>query len=210
MPWLHLAYYFSVENKIVLDVEAVIEKNDDIQVHDIEQTEQFLENLDETEIDQILINNGYELEEVKVDQELAFANLPFIIPVVIGVGVRVIGKQVMKTAVKSANKAKSVGGQASKAINLPSYKTIRIDISHIISGHTRNGVRAARSGKKDLFPDHLSEKQIENLVREAYKHAKKIDTQGDRVLVRGNSGDMNIEMWVNTKTKMIETAYPKF
>ncbi len=46
--------------------------------------------------------------------------------------------------------------------------------------------------------------QVENLVREAYRNSKKIKTQGERVLLRGN----NIEMWVNTKTKTIETAYP--
>lgn len=31
-----------------------------------------------------------------------------------------------------------------------------------------------------------------------------METQGDRVRVRGDG----IEMWVNVKTKMIETAYP--
>lgn len=60
------------------------------------------------------------------------------------------------------------------------------------------------SSLKTMFPDNLSEKQVENLVREAYRNSKKIKTQGERVLLRGN----NIEMWVNTQTKTIETAYP--
>ncbi|WP_083564012.1 EndoU domain-containing protein [Chryseobacterium carnipullorum] len=57
---------------------------------------------------------------------------------------------------------------------------------------------------KTVFPDNLSEGQVENLVRSAYKNSKKVKKQGDRVLLRGN----DIEMWVNTKTKTIETAYP--
>lgn len=60
------------------------------------------------------------------------------------------------------------------------------------------------SSLKTIFPDNLSEKQIENLVRQAYRNAKKIKTQEERVLLRGNK----IEMWLNTQTKTIETAYP--
>ncbi|WP_223606936.1 EndoU domain-containing protein [Chryseobacterium sp. OSA05B] len=89
-----------------------------------------------------------------------------------------------------------------KPANLPAWKTIAVDIEHIASGHMKGGSRV--SSIKTVFPDNLSEGQVENLVRSAYKNSKKVKTQGDRVLLRGN----DIEMWVNTKTKTIETAYP--
>jgi len=69
-------------------------------------------------------------------------------------------------AAQKAEKAKDKG--TSKAINLPSYKKVRIDMEHIMSGHSKAGGRAAQSG------------------------------------------GITIEMWVNTKSKVIETAYPKF
>lgn len=97
-----------------------------------------------------------------------------------------------------------------KPVNLPSYKTINIDMKHILSGHVESGHRAKQSGKKDLFPRNMSQKQIENAIREAYKSGKRLKTQGDRVKIEGNGGGMKIEMWVNIKTKTIETAYPKF
>ncbi|MNO88463.1 hypothetical protein D3C76_799130 [compost metagenome] len=99
---------------------------------------------------------------------------------------------------------------ACKPINLPSYKSIDIDMDHIISGHTKGGSRATQSRIKDLFPENMNNSQIEKTVRDAYKNSSKLQTQGDRVLVRGQSNGLTIEMWVNTKTKTIETAYPVF
>jgi len=60
------------------------------------------------------------------------------------------------------------------------------------------------SSRKSTFPENMTQSQVEKLVREAYRYGERVRTQGDRVLVRGN----NIEMWVNTTTKSIETAYP--
>ena len=57
----------------------------------------------------------------------------------------------------------------------------------------------------------MTKKQLEAYVRSAYKNvAKKLKTQGDRVLVRGENGGVTVEMWINTSTNMIETAYPVF
>jgi hypothetical protein len=89
-----------------------------------------------------------------------------------------------------------------KPVNLPSWRNMGIDIDHIASGHMKGGSRV--SSIKDLFPDGMSKSQVEKAVRQAYRYGERVKTQGDRVLVRGN----NIEMWVNTKTKTIETAYP--
>jgi Pretoxin HINT domain/Bacterial EndoU nuclease len=91
---------------------------------------------------------------------------------------------------------------ACKPINLPSWKKIKIDIDHIASGHMKGGSRVSPS--KDLFPENMTKSQVEKTVREAYRNGQRVETQGDRVRVQGN----NIEMWVNTRTNTIETAYP--
>lgn len=43
---------------------------------------------------------------------------------------------------------------------------------------------------------------------EAYKYGEKVAVNGDRVLVRGYSQGLTIDMWVNRATNVIETAYP--
>ncbi|GIN86917.1 hypothetical protein J6TS2_33030 [Heyndrickxia sporothermodurans] len=63
--------------------------------------------------------------------------------------------------------------------------------------------------KKKEFTQNSSMKTEIDENRNAYKHGKKIKKQGNRVKVQGESGRLKIEMWVNTKTKVIETAYPK-
>jgi rhs family protein (fragment) len=82
---------------------------------------------------------------------------------------------------------------------------------HIMDRHTKCGDVAKQSGKKDLFPENMTERQIKKAILEAYSKAKRIRTQsGDsnKVLVRGQADGMTIEMWVNKATKLIETAYP--
>jgi hypothetical protein len=95
----------------------------------------------------------------------------------------------------------------SKPINLPAWKDIIIDLAHITSGHVAGGSRA--SAQKDKFPPGMTPEKIESAVRNAYKVCKKLQTQGDRVLVVGTADGLTIEMWVNTSTKTIETAYPQ-
>ncbi len=94
-----------------------------------------------------------------------------------------------------------------KSISLPSLRKIKIDLDHIISGHTLGGSRA--SSIKTLFGQNLSPKQIERMIKTAYSNAKKIKTQGNRVKLRGTASDgTSIEIWLNKVTKTIETAYP--
>lgn len=95
-----------------------------------------------------------------------------------------------------------------KAVNLPAWKKVGIDMEHILSGHTVGGGRVSKL--KTLFPQGMSESQIEKAVREAYRYGQKVGTQGDSVLVRGTSNNLTIEMWVNVEKKTIETAYPIF
>ena len=80
---------------------------------------------------------------------------------------------------------------------------------HILDRHTATGRTAVQSGIKDLFPDHMTPKQIENAIKEAYSNAKRLQTQGERIKVIGESSIGKIEIWVNKVSKTIETAYPK-
>jgi hypothetical protein len=52
------------------------------------------------------------------------------------------------------------------------------------------------------MPTDRTSNQLTDISRPAH------ETQGDRVVVRGTHNKVIIEMWVNTKTKIIETAYP--
>ena len=84
-------------------------------------------------------------------------------------------------------------------------------MTHIMDIHTKCGDVAKQSGKKDLFPENMTERQIKKAILEAYSKAKRIRTKsGDsnKLLVRGQADGMTIEMWVNKATKLIETAYP--
>jgi hypothetical protein len=92
------------------------------------------------------------------------------------------------------------------SFNLPSKKTINVDMGHIASGHMKGGSRL--SPLKDVFPDHWSVDQVEQAIRDAYDQAKRIGSQGDRVLLRGVGDGLKIEMWLNKATRTIETAYP--
>lgn len=78
-------------------------------------------------------------------------------------------------------------------------------MGHVLERHTTGGPFAAG---RTTFPELMNEKGIERAIREAYRYGEKIGIQGDRVLMRGTSGGMTIEMWVNRATGMIETAYP--
>ena len=96
-----------------------------------------------------------------------------------------------------------------KPVNLPSMKKLTIDMDHIVSGHTPNGNRRDPNGNKGVFYG-MTAAAINKAIQEAYGTCEKIITQGERILVRGYSKtyDMVIEMWVNVKDYVIETAYP--
>ena len=96
---------------------------------------------------------------------------------------------------------------ASKPINLPAARKVTINSDHIKNNHTNKGNGGPQ---KDKFPDTMKLVAIERTIRAAYKVAEKIQSQGDRVLLRGNGNGMTIIMWLNKVTKIIETAWPKF
>lgn len=52
---------------------------------------------------------------------------------------------------------------------------------------------------------------IQKAIEEAYNAGKKLQTQGNSVFIRGFSKtyDMVVEIWVDLKTYVIKTAWPK-
>ncbi|MEM9656231.1 MAG: RHS repeat-associated core domain-containing protein, partial [Actinomycetota bacterium] len=97
-----------------------------------------------------------------------------------------------------------------KCPNLPSWKKLEVDMAHISSGHMPGGSRV--SSQKGIF-ENMTQRQVRAAVRDAYNGGKRMQTQVGpdghvRVRVRGEGGGRTIEMWVNTSTRRIETAYP--
>jgi hypothetical protein len=81
-------------------------------------------------------------------------------------------------------------------------------MDHIGPRHMTGGPFTAG---RDVFPDSMSTRGVSRDIRNAYRYGERVSSQGDRVLVRGPSAAMpgrQIEMWVNTRTRQIETAYP--
>lgn len=104
-----------------------------------------------------------------------------------------------------------------KAVNLPAWEKLTVDLEHITSGHKAGGQRLVSSmkagGAKDVFPEWMTDKQIIGAIKEAYGNAKKLKTQvdgnGDTIVkLLGQSNGIKIEMYVNTTQKMVQTAYP--
>jgi hypothetical protein len=93
-----------------------------------------------------------------------------------------------------------------KPVNLPSWRKVGIDLDHVLSGHMRGGNRV--SSLKTLFPADMTRGNIASEIRSAYRNAKRLKTQGPRVLVRGRGKRLELEMWVNLDERIIETAYP--
>lgn len=77
---------------------------------------------------------------------------------------------------------------------------------HVMDRHAAGTTYA----NKTLFPGWMNEQAIERAIREAYRYGRKLQTQGERVLIRGEADKLTIEMWVNVENEVIETAYPAF
>ena len=96
-----------------------------------------------------------------------------------------------------------------KPINLPSANKVTINMEHVLSGHVKGGSRV--SAQKTLFPENMNPNQIQKAIKDSFKSCKKLETQGERVLLEGVSRDnLRIQMWLNRTTKTIETAYPVY
>jgi hypothetical protein len=103
-----------------------------------------------------------------------------------------------------------------KAVNLPAWRRVEIDMEEVTSGHMEGGYRLIQSridatgGGKDAFPAGMSEGEVASAIRQAYRFGRAVERQGERSRVIGPWGNYQIEMWVNRSTRIIETAYPKF
>ncbi|RFU83027.1 hypothetical protein DY218_29820 [Streptomyces triticagri] len=96
-----------------------------------------------------------------------------------------------------------------KPVNLPGWRKVDVDMDHVLDRHTAAGKTYKQSGIKTKFPDGMSAKRIKSTIRKAYKSSSIAGrSQGDRVFLRGSANGLEVEMWVNKKTGMIETAYP--
>ncbi|WP_199517381.1 RHS repeat-associated core domain-containing protein, partial [Nucisporomicrobium flavum] len=96
-----------------------------------------------------------------------------------------------------------------KRINLPSHRTVDIDLDHVIKRHTAGGRIYRQSGNKTKFPDDMSPEQIESTIRQAYRNAEVVGrSQGSRRFLRGSTNGLEVEMWLDLSTRRIETAYP--
>jgi RHS repeat-associated protein len=90
--------------------------------------------------------------------------------------------------------------RSASPVGLPGVRSVKVDVEHA-ARHRPNG---------DNWPPGMTNRQIERSIRQAYRNGKRVRTQGDRVKVRGKDNDgRTVEMWVNTRTRTIETAYPK-
>ena len=123
-------------------------------------------------------------------------------------GALAIGAHQTAKPTYSENSPSSKNGNK-KPKNIPSWKKMNLEIDHITSGHMPDGPRNP-DGKKSVFYG-VTASQLIKLIHEAYNHSSKVATVGDRIKLRGYSSTFNIvvEIWINIKEYVIESAYPK-
>ena len=128
---------------------------------------------------------------------------------ILSAGATVIVTERMCYIYKKGGKVyKKYKNRIKKSKNLPSVKKVELDMEHIMSGHSSGGKRGGEN--KDRFPAYMSKKAIRKAILNAYKCAKVIKTQGERVFLEGKWGKYKIQMWLNKAKKIIETAWPKY
>jgi hypothetical protein len=103
------------------------------------------------------------------------------------------------------------------AFRPPAWHKVTLDMEHVLSGHRSYGARylqALKDGKiKDIWPDNVSDRFIKNSIRTAFGNARIINTNPghSRVLLEGHSkAGTRIQMWYESSTKTITSAWPKF
>ena len=92
-----------------------------------------------------------------------------------------------------------------RAINLPGWQKVTVDMEHIAERHMTGGM--VTEGRSVFV--NLNQQGVMAAVQQAYGSATKVAVQGDRVLLSGTTKTgMTVEMWLNKATNTIETAYP--
>lgn len=99
---------------------------------------------------------------------------------------------------------------------LPSWKKVKVDMDHIISGHTAGGGRGDKN--KDKWPVGMTSIQISRAIREAYNTAQKAgplqyswqDGVGHaRQFFEGIWNNRVVQFWFDYTTNQIDSAWPK-
>lgn len=130
-------------------------------------------------------------------------------------------EDLIKPLESRAQKVLSSGAEKVKAINLPAWEklTFKVDAGetkpHFLTGHKIGEGRLAQSikdgGRKTVFPEWMSGKQILNAIKDAYNNGKKVKTQfldGEKVVtVEGTSNGLSIRIHINLDLSRIESAY---
>lgn len=83
-------YYSVKKHEILLNEQEALSKNPNLTNQELNQVNKYLKSLSDEDIDEILIENGYSLEEVKIDPSLGHANIVWYVPVII-IGILVTG-----------------------------------------------------------------------------------------------------------------------
>ena len=129
------------------------------------------------------------------------------------------------TKVMESRAAQMLSG-LKKAVNLPAFEKLsfRIDPGevkpHFLTGHKTDGGRLAQSlkdgGKKTIFPEWMTEKQIYSAIEDAYKNSTKAKSTknfdvGKVITLDGYSKKFNLKIRIhlNLDLKQIESAYPR-
>jgi hypothetical protein len=101
---------------------------------------------------------------------------------------------------------RGAAGAATKALNLPAWRKVGVDMTHILERHVPG---AKYSAGRSVFPSTMNEKGIMRAIREAYESSTMVAVQGtERILLQGHGRGLTIAMWFNKATNAIETAYP--
>lgn len=121
---------------------------------------------------------------------------------------------------KDPGSSKGHGGiDHKKPAWLPAWKKLMIDWTEIVTGHMEGGQRVVTlpdgTLNKDVFPAWMTEKDVQNVVEQAYGRSSVIENTvqdgAHKVQLEGLSDDgLQIHMWLNLDTGTLETAYPQY
>lgn len=163
--------------------------------------------------------NPQDATEAEADQHI-ITHLKFLTCMALGHGTGCLGKTNSSVGAAAAAIFALTGGggegpgggargEVAKPVNLPGWRKVDVDMDHVLDRHTAAGKTYKQSGIKTKFPDYMSPGEIESTIRQAYRSSSVAGrSQGDRVFLRGSANGLDVEMWVNKETGMIETAYP--
>ncbi|MGM0876786.1 MAG: chromosome partitioning protein ParB [Bacillota bacterium] len=137
--------YYSVKNhEIVLNEIEALSSNPNLEMKDFKEVKKFLKSLTDEDIDQILVANGYSLEEVKIDLDLAHANIVWFVPVII-IAILVTGALIFTALYFNHTEKQNL---INKCYANKGYPVIDSRDSSGVNGTTNSGAAKAANGYK--------------------------------------------------------------